>query len=141
MDPTILFTHLKIILLQCFQFSVFSFKFSATISSIQTDPIYLSWFLDSLLVFSLFEIEKESMGKRITLIFLFLITFLVLSSVDVKTKAIQNLSEVDRKLMVLNKPAIKSIKVYFSTNFLLSSYNNKHKQFHTKKKKTSLNTL
>ncbi|KAL0015124.1 hypothetical protein SO802_002193 [Lithocarpus litseifolius] len=50
------------------------------------------------------------MGKRITLIFLFVITFLVLSSVDVKTKAIQNLSEVDRKLMVLNKPAIKSIK-------------------------------
>ena len=38
MGPTILFTHLKIILLQCFQFSVFSFKFSATISSIQTDP-------------------------------------------------------------------------------------------------------
>ena len=34
--PTILFTYLKIILLQCFQFSV-----SATISSIQTDPIYL----------------------------------------------------------------------------------------------------
>ena len=33
--PTTLFTHLKIILLQCFQFSV-----SATISSIQTDPIY-----------------------------------------------------------------------------------------------------
>ena len=31
--PTVLFTHLKIILLQCFQFSV-----SATISSIQTDP-------------------------------------------------------------------------------------------------------
>ena len=38
MGPTILFTHLKIILLQCFQFSVFSFQFSATISSIQTDP-------------------------------------------------------------------------------------------------------
>ena len=37
-ETTILFTHLKIILLQCFQFSVFSFKFSATISSIQTDP-------------------------------------------------------------------------------------------------------
>ena len=28
MGPTILFTHLKIILLQCFQFSVFSFQFS-----------------------------------------------------------------------------------------------------------------
>ena len=34
---TILFTHLKIILLQCFQFSVLS-----TISSIQTDPQLLS---------------------------------------------------------------------------------------------------
>ena len=27
MGPTVLFTHLKIILLQCFQFSVFSFQF------------------------------------------------------------------------------------------------------------------
>ena len=35
MGPTTLFTHLKIILLQCFQFSVFSFS---KISSIQTDP-------------------------------------------------------------------------------------------------------
>ena len=34
MGPMILFTHLKIILLQCFQFSV-------TISSIQMDPIYM----------------------------------------------------------------------------------------------------
>ena len=33
--PTALFTHLKIILLPCFQFSVFSFS---KISSIQTDP-------------------------------------------------------------------------------------------------------
>ena len=33
--PTVLFTHLKIILLQYFQFSVFSFS---KISSIQTDP-------------------------------------------------------------------------------------------------------
>ena len=33
MDPTILFTHLKIILLQCFQFLVFN-----KISCIQTDP-------------------------------------------------------------------------------------------------------
>ena len=36
MGPTSLFTHLKIILLQCFQFSVFSFS---KISSIQTHPI------------------------------------------------------------------------------------------------------
>ena len=35
MGPTTLFTHLKIILLQCFQFSVFSFS---KISSIQIDP-------------------------------------------------------------------------------------------------------
>ena len=35
MGLTTLFTHLKIILLQCFQFSVFSFS---KISSIQTDP-------------------------------------------------------------------------------------------------------
>ena len=33
MGPTVLFTHLKFILLQCFQFSVFSFS---KISSIQT---------------------------------------------------------------------------------------------------------
>ena len=32
LDLTVLFTHLKIILLQCFQFSV--------ISGIQTDPLY-----------------------------------------------------------------------------------------------------
>ena len=35
MGPTVLFTHLKIFLLQCFQFSVFSFS---KISSIQTHP-------------------------------------------------------------------------------------------------------
>ena len=37
MCPTILFTHLKIILLQCFQFQ---FSISATISSIQTNPCF-----------------------------------------------------------------------------------------------------
>ena len=35
MGPTVLFTHLKIISLQCFQFQ---FSVSAKISSIQTDP-------------------------------------------------------------------------------------------------------
>ena len=40
MGPTVLFTHLKIILLQCFQFSVFSFS---KISSIQTYPTFLSF--------------------------------------------------------------------------------------------------
>ena len=53
------------------------------------------------------------MGKRITM-FLFVIPLLVLSSlVDVKAEARKTLSEVDRKLKLLNKPAIKSIKVYF----------------------------
>ena len=37
-DLTILFTHLKIILLQCFQFSV-----STTTNPIQTDPIIFRW--------------------------------------------------------------------------------------------------
>jgi len=36
--PTTLFTHLKFILLQCFQFSI-----SAKISSIQTDPMFWLW--------------------------------------------------------------------------------------------------
>ena len=40
MGPTILFTHLKIILLQCFQFS-------ATINSIQTDPSSMQFFVNS----------------------------------------------------------------------------------------------
>ena len=39
LGPTVLFTHLKIILLQCFQFSIFNFQFLITISSIQMDPI------------------------------------------------------------------------------------------------------
>ena len=37
MSPNKLFTHLKIILLQCFQFSIFNFN---KISSIQTDPMF-----------------------------------------------------------------------------------------------------
>ena len=45
MGPTALFTHLKIILLQCFQFSVFNFS---KISSIQTDPY--SWYFTSFLL-------------------------------------------------------------------------------------------
>ena len=39
MGPTVLFTYFKIILLQYFQFSVFSFS---KISSIQTDPLLLT---------------------------------------------------------------------------------------------------
>ena len=55
--------------------------------------------------------ERESMEKRITLSLLFVIALLVLSSVDVEGKARKITSEVDRKLKLLNKPAIKSIKV------------------------------
>ena len=61
----------------------------------------------------LFE-RKENMEKRI-IMFLFVITFLVLSSVVDVNAASKTLSEVDRKLKFLNKPAIKSIKVHFST--------------------------
>ena len=57
--------------------------------------------------------ERESMEKRITLRLLFVIALLVLSSVDVEGKARKITSEVDRKLKLLNKPAIKSIKVIF----------------------------
>ena len=57
--------------------------------------------------------ERESMEKRITLRLLFVIALLVLSSVDVEAKARKITSEVNRKLKLLNKPAIKSIKVIF----------------------------
>ncbi|KAM4121521.1 hypothetical protein ACJW30_01G011000 [Castanea mollissima] len=50
------------------------------------------------------------MEKRITLRLLFVIALLVLSSVDVEAKARKIISEVDRKLKLLNKPAVKSIK-------------------------------
>ena len=43
MGPTVLFTYLKIILLQCFQFSVFNFSKT---SSIQTDHIYIALEID-----------------------------------------------------------------------------------------------
>ena len=57
--------------------------------------------------------ERESMEKRITLRLLSVIALLVLSSVDVEGKARKITSEVDRKLKLLNKPAVKSIKVIF----------------------------
>ncbi|KAK7853110.1 hypothetical protein CFP56_036866, partial [Quercus suber] len=65
--------------------------------------------------------EKESMGKRMTLIFLFVIALLVLSSVNAKAKAENTLYEVDMKLKLLNKPAIKSIKMRPSINFPLDN--------------------
>ena len=43
MSPTALFIHLKIILLQCFQFSIFSFS---KISSIQTHPKWKNFTMD-----------------------------------------------------------------------------------------------
>ena len=53
MSLTVLFTHLKIILLQYFQFSV-----SVTISSIQTDPIsnYLFIFIHSIKILFLIHL-------------------------------------------------------------------------------------
>ena len=42
MGPTLLFTHLKIILLQCFQFSVFSFQFQQNKFYLNT-PLVCIW--------------------------------------------------------------------------------------------------
>ena len=64
MGPTVLFTHLKIILLQCFQFSV-----SATISSIQTDPICTNFchFPFNCKICTNFSIFLKEIGKKIAL--------------------------------------------------------------------------
>ena len=69
------------------------------------------------------------MEKRITLRLLFVIALLVLSSVDVEGKVRKITSEVNRKLKLLNKPAVKSIKVnfFFLLNFPLSSYAKKQR--------------
>ena len=48
LGPTILFTHLKIILLQYFRFSVFSFS---KINSIQTDPLFYFYYSEDLLFY------------------------------------------------------------------------------------------
>ncbi|XP_042960351.1 uncharacterized protein LOC122295408 [Carya illinoinensis] len=52
------------------------------------------------------------MGKRMVVILLFSMALVVLMScvVDVKAEATKTLSEVNRKLKLLNKPAVKSIK-------------------------------
>ena len=47
MGSTILFTHLKIILLQCFQFQ---FSISAKISSIQTHPQHIDHLMHTLII-------------------------------------------------------------------------------------------
>ena len=61
-DPTVLFTHLKIILLQCFQFSVFS-----KISCILTDPnswLSMTYFLYFHLN-SFREMSLKIIGQRV----------------------------------------------------------------------------
>ena len=61
-------------------------------------------------------------------IFIFLATTLLALScgVDVKGEVRKSLSEVNQKLKLLNKPAVRSIKVYFSnltpTNVILSNF-------------------
>lgn len=54
------------------------------------------------------------MYKRI-IMSIFAMALLVFDGgVDVKAEARKTSSEIDKKLKLLNKPAIKSIKVYFS---------------------------
>ncbi|GMY28822.1 hypothetical protein FCV25MIE_24064 [Fagus crenata] len=50
------------------------------------------------------------MGKIIIMLSLSMALLVFISEVDVKVEAIKTLSEVDRKLKLLNKPAVKSIK-------------------------------
>ena len=79
MGLTSLFTHLKIILLQCFQFSVFSFS---KISSIQTHPVIMchlfyvfsisSFILQCFLAFMLFEC-KLSCIKALQVVKIFML--------------------------------------------------------------------
>ena len=59
MGPTSLFTHLKIILLQCFQFSV-----SVKISSIQTDPILLFYLNELIRINKLLSLSKNFFYKK-----------------------------------------------------------------------------
>ena len=54
-----LFTHLKIILLQCFQFSV-----SVKISSIQTDPILLFYLNELIRINKLLSLSKNCFYKK-----------------------------------------------------------------------------
>ena len=63
MGPTALFTHLKIILLQCFQFSVFNFS---KINSIQTLII---------LRLSCFHIHSRAFSRNMTFFFIFYFIF------------------------------------------------------------------
>ena len=54
------------------------------------------------------------MWKRIIMSFFAMALLVFDGGVDVKAEARKTLSEIDKKLKLLNKPAIKSIKVYFS---------------------------
>ena len=67
------------------------------------------------------EREREKMGKIIIMLSLSMALLVFISEVDVKVEAIKTLSEVDRKLKLLNKPAVKSIKVIFFYYFKLIS--------------------
>ena len=54
------------------------------------------------------------MWKRVIMSFFAMALLVFDGGVDVKAEARKTLSEIDKKLKLLNKPAIKSIKVYFS---------------------------
>ena len=71
MGPTTLFTHLKIILLQCFQFQ---FSVSAKISSIQTHPLYQEQDMQ-------FPYYKETLVHKMNCVF---INFLVNTEILIK---------------------------------------------------------
>ena len=71
MGPTTLFTHLKIILLQCFQFSVFSFSFTFPFSFVLW---HFVWALFTLLFFIFFS---SSTPLELASLFFFLFSFLL----------------------------------------------------------------
>lgn len=57
-------------------------------------------------------------------VLLFVVAVSILSNgVEVNAKARETLSEIDKKLKLLNKPAVKSIKVWHTINIeILSSF-------------------
>jgi hypothetical protein len=91
-------------------------------------PFYinLSGFLAIFICFACYVLEREKMAKKFIFIFLASTLLTLSSGVDVKGEARKSLSEVNQKLKLLNKPAVKSIKVYFSNltlnNVILSNF-------------------